>query len=252
MGQLGDAAFRHGHGRNTEQVPMRSTVSRPIGGDDTMCIRVLICDEQALVRAGLRAVLAGQDEMELTGEAGDYLQAVNLARRLRAHVVVIDIALFSQAGEHATEPIALQCAGQGGVVVLAPGAHATCEQLASALRAGALGLVCKEGPTEEILGAIRAVAAGEALIGPLFTRRLLDRFASRLPPPPPSLGSLTSRQREILKLIAQGLSNEEIAALLVLEESTVKSHVSGILAKLGLRDRAQAVAVAFRAGLIPR
>jgi DNA-binding NarL/FixJ family response regulator len=219
-----------------------------------MGVRVLVCDDQALIRAGLRVMLAAHVDLEVVGEADEGCQVVAAARHLNPDVVVIDITML--AGIE-SQGVARLAGHDGllssGMVVLADRTHATEDQLEAALRTGARGLVRKEGPTEEMIRAIRVVAADEALVAPPFTRRLLDRFAGRIPVTElPSLASLTTREHQVLVLVAEGMSNNEIAAALSVCESTVKYHMSGILTKLGLRDRAQAVAVAFRAGLMER
>jgi DNA-binding NarL/FixJ family response regulator len=216
-----------------------------------MGIHVMLCDDQTLVRIGLRTLVAAHPDLDVVGEADDGSQVLGVARRLHPNVVVIDIAMFELIDSKArTGLVHGDDLSSCGVVALAGNAHASDGHLVAALQAGARGLIRKEGPAEELVQAIRVVAAGEALVAPPFTRRLLDRFADRLPRTAPSLASLTSRERQILEFVAQGLSNREIAAELSLCESTIKCYVSGVLAKLGLRDRAQAVAAAFRAGLV--
>lgn len=218
-----------------------------------MGVRVMVCDDQALIRAGLRTVLAAHVDLEVVGEADDGCQVVGAARRLRCDVVVIDITMLAGIGSQSGARPASHDGLSSGLVVLVDRTHAAEDQLEAALRCGAHGLVRKEGPIEEVVQAIRLVAAGEALVAPPFTRRLLHRFAGSVPvTAPPSLASLTTRERQVLVLVAEGLSNTEIAAALTVCESTVKYHVSAIFTKLGLRDRAQAVAVAFRAGLMAR
>jgi DNA-binding NarL/FixJ family response regulator len=217
-----------------------------------MLIRVLLCDDQGLVRIGLRTVLAGCADLEVVGEANGGHGLVSVAQRLQSDVAVIDILLLEQIGELSARKLAVRGGIRPcGIVILADRVHATDDQLVAALRAGARGLVQKEGPPEELIQAIRVVAAGQAFVTASFTRQLLDRFATTLPAMAPSLAMLTPRERQILGLVGQGMSNGEIATVLSLCDSTVKFHVSGMLAKLGLNNRAQAVAVAFRAGLIP-
>jgi DNA-binding NarL/FixJ family response regulator len=219
-----------------------------------MGVRVLVCDDQALIRAGLRMVLAAHVDLEVVGEADDGCQVVGAARRLRCDVVVIDITMLAWIeSQSVARPAGHDGLLSSGLVVLVDRTHAAEDQLEAALRCGAHGLVRKEGPIEEVIQAIRLVAAGEALVAPPFTRRLLDRFAGRVPVTAlPSLASLTTRERQVLVLVAEGMSNTEIAAALTVCESTVKYHVSAIFTKLSLRGRAQAVAVAFRAGLMAR
>jgi DNA-binding NarL/FixJ family response regulator len=210
-------------------------------------VRVLLADDQELVRDGFAMILSGQPDLELVGEAADGAEAIRAARELDPDVVLMDVRMPRVDGIAATTVICRDTRAK--VLVLTT--FDLDEYVYDALRAGASGFLLKDMRRTELVEAIRVVAAGEALVAPPFTRRLLDRFADKLPTAPPPLASLTSRERQVLELLAQGLSNREIAAELSLCESTIKCHVSGVLAKLGLRDRAQAVAAAFRARLIP-
>lgn len=217
-----------------------------------MTIRVLLADDQALIRAGFRLILASEPGLEVVGEAADGRQAIDLARRVRPDVVLMDIRMPNVDGVEATR--ALAGAGvQDPVKVLILTTFDLDEYVLDALQAGASGFLLKDTPPEELVRAIHIVASGDAMLAPSVTRRLLDRFAAQRSPshrPPSGLGELTERELEVLKLVARGLSNAEIAETLVLGETTVKTHVSRILSKLDLRDRVQAVVVAYEAGLV--
>ncbi len=198
-------------------------------------------------------ILSAEPDLEVVGEAADGRAGVELARRVRADVVLMDVRMPGMDGVEATRRLA----GPGvedPVKVLILTTFDLDEYVIEALRAGASGFLLKDVPAEELVNAIRVVAAGEALLAPSITRRLLDRFASRLPPAnaeaPAALDDLTDREREVLLLVAKGLSNGEIAEQLFLSETTVKTHVSRILMKLDLRDRVQAVVYAYETGLV--
>jgi DNA-binding NarL/FixJ family response regulator len=210
-------------------------------------LRLLIADDQPLMRAGFRAVLEATGEMEVVAEAGDGMEAVKSARSLRPDVLLIDIRMPNLDGIEAIR----QLPGHRALVLTTFGLD---DYIVEALRAGASGFLTKDVPAEELIRAVRIVAAGDALLTPAVTRQLLDRVARRLPPTvsrtPESLGELTERERQVLELLAQGLSNAEIADRLVVGETTVKTHVSNVLMKLGLRDRVQAVILAYETGLI--
>jgi DNA-binding NarL/FixJ family response regulator len=213
-------------------------------------IRVVIVDDQSLVRAGFKMVLAAQPDMAVVGEAGDGAEALRLLAHTSADVVVMDIRMPVMDGVEATRAL---CREPGGPRVLVLTTFDTDEDAFAALRAGASGFLLKNVPPEELLSAIRVVAGGEAVVAPRVTRRLLDRFAGQLTPPPEEDGrvaALTEREREVLLLVAQGLSNAEIAQRLFVAETTVKTHVGRILTKLGLRDRVQAVVLAYETGLV--
>ena len=220
-----------------------------------MTIRVLLVDDQLLVRAGFRMILEGEPDIEVVGEAGDGRAGVELARRLRPDVVLMDIRMPTLDGVEATRQLARRELESRAKILILTTFDAD-EHVIDALRAGASGFLLKDSPPEQFLDAIRIVAAGDGLLAPSVTRRLLDRFASRLPRPNPprieAFRQLTQREVEVLRLIARGLSNAEIGSHLTLADATVKTHVSHILLKLDLRDRAQAVVLAYEAGLVER
>jgi DNA-binding NarL/FixJ family response regulator len=213
-------------------------------------IRVVIVDDQSLVRAGFRMVLSAQPDMEVVGEAGDGAEALRLLARTPADVVVMDIRMPVMDGVAATRQL---CAGTDGPRVLVLTTFDTDEDAFAALQAGASGFLLKNVPPEELLAAIRVVAEGESVVAPRVTRRLLDRFAGQFSPPQLAdgrLATLTEREREVLLLVAQGMSNAEVAEKLFVAEATVKTHVGRILTKLDLRDRVQAVVLAYETGLV--
>jgi DNA-binding NarL/FixJ family response regulator len=213
-------------------------------------IRVLLCDDQALVRSGFRMILEAREDIEVVGEAEDGAQALELARRRRPDVILMDVRMPRLDGVEATRRL-VEEGSQARILILTT--FDLDEYVYEALRAGASGFLLKDVQPAQLVEAIRVVARGEALLAPTVTRRLLDRFAQGLPgapgEPPPELSSLTERELEVLGLLASGLSNAELAERLVLSETTVKTHVSSILRKLGLRDRVQAVVLAYQAGL---
>jgi len=214
-------------------------------------IRILLVDDQELVRTGFRMVLDAQPDMNVVGEAGDGLAAVALLRATPADVVVMDVRMPRLDGIEATRQI---CKAGDRPRVLMLTTFDLDEYAFAALKAGASGFLLKDVPPEELLFAIRAVHSGDAVVAPSTTRRLIDRFAPMLPTgadhQTPDLAGLTSREREVLTLIAQGLSNTEIGARLYVSEATVKTHVGRVLAKLALRDRVQAVVFAYETGLV--
>jgi DNA-binding NarL/FixJ family response regulator len=213
-------------------------------------IRVLICDDQALVRAGFRAILEIQDDIEVVGEAENGAEAVALAERRTPDVIMMDIRMPVLDGVEATRRL-VSAGSPARILVLTT--FDVDEYVHAAIRAGASGFLLKDVTPAKLLEAIRVVAAGDALLAPTVTRRLLERFASTLPQRDHSsamLGELTARETEVLRLLAGGLSNAEIAAELVVSEATVKTHISSLLRKLGLRDRVQAVIVAYETGLV--
>ena len=215
-----------------------------------MTTRVLLCDDQALVRSGFRLILEGREDIEVAGEAEDGREAIELARRLDPDVIVMDVRMPNLDGVEATRRLV---AGGSRARILILTTFDLDEYVYEAIRAGASGFLLKDVQPAQLVDAIRVVAAGEALLAPSVTRRLLDRFAHTLPgeeKPPPELASLTERELEVLKLLAGGLSNSELAERLFLSETTVKSHISSVLRKLGLRDRVQAVVLAYEAGLV--
>ncbi|MFJ9946829.1 response regulator [Kitasatospora sp. NPDC091207] len=223
-----------------------------------MTIRVMLVDDQELLRTGFRMILQSQGDIEIVAEAGDGAQALERLRHTRVDVILMDVRMPRLDGVQATRRICL--AEDGSPLPEAP--HVLIlttfdldEYAFAALKAGASGFLLKDVPPTELVAAIRAVHGGDAVVAPTTTRRMIDRFAEVLPtaasaPGPDTLGPLTEREREVFLLVAQGLSNGEIAARLVLSEATVKTHVGRILAKLRLRDRVQAVVLAYEAGLI--
>jgi DNA-binding NarL/FixJ family response regulator len=216
-------------------------------------IRVLLVDDQPLLRTGFRMILSSEPDLQIVGEAGDGNAAIEAARKLNPDVVLMDIRMPGMDGIQATRALA----GPGvenPVKVLILTTFGLDEYVVESLRAGASGFLLKDAPPEDLIEAIKIVAAGDALLAPSITRRLLDRVASRLPSAQdnaiPALSELTERELEVLKLVARGLSNAEIAEKLVVSETTVKTHVSRVLAKLDLRDRVQAVILAYETGLV--
>lgn len=217
-----------------------------------MTLRVLLADDQALMRAGFRMILESEDGIEVVGEADNGQQTVDLARRLRPDLVLMDIRMPKMDGVEATRLLAGPDA-MDPVKVLILTTFDIDEYVYAALRAGASGFLLKDVPPEELIRGIHVVASGEALLAPSVTRRLLDEFARRPDPqtgPPVALESLTPRELEVLELMARGLTNAEISAELVVGETTVKTHVGHVLMKLGLRDRVQAVVLAYEEGLV--
>jgi DNA-binding NarL/FixJ family response regulator len=214
-------------------------------------IHVLLADDQALVRAGFAALLDAQDDIAVVGQATDGSEAVRMARDLSPDVVLMDIRMPGVDGLHATRTIAAD-PRLAGVRVVILTTFELDEYVFEALRAGAAGFLVKHAEPVELVRAVRVVAAGEALLSPSITRRLIDEFADRakVPPPTTSLAILTDRERELVGLVGEGLSNEEIARRLVLSPATVKTHVNRAMAKLQARHRAQLVVFAYEAGLI--
>ncbi|MGC0416926.1 response regulator [Embleya sp. AB8] len=219
-----------------------------------MTVRVLIADDQTLVRTGFRAIVGLEPDLEVVGEAADGIEAVEAARRLRPDVVLMDVRMPRLDGVAATRAIVGTGADERAPRVLVLTTFDLDEYVVGALRAGASGYLLKDSPADRLLDGIRVVAAGDAMLAPAVTRRLLERVGPAAAPPDDegrALRSLlTARELDVLLSLAQGRSNAEIAAALVLRETTVKSHVQGILAKLGLRDRLQAVIAAYDAGLV--
>ena len=212
-----------------------------------MSVRVVLVDDQALVRAGFRMVLEFSGGITVVGEAGDGAEALRLLRTVDADVVVMDVRMPVLDGVAATREI---CAAGPTPRVLVLTTFDTEADAFAALQAGASGFLLKNVPPEELVAAIHVIATGDAVVAPRITRRLLDRFASRLTPATAAVDGLTEREHEVLLHVAQGLSNAEIAARLVVSDATVKTHVGRILAKLGLRDRVQAVVLAYESGLV--
>jgi DNA-binding NarL/FixJ family response regulator len=217
-----------------------------------VAIRVLIVDDQVLLRKGLRLMLEAEPHLEVVGEAADGVAAVAEAIRLRPDVVLMDIRMPNMDGVEATRRLAGPTATDPPKVLILT-TFGLDEYVVEALRAGASGFLLKDVGPEGLVEAIGVLAAGEALLAPSVTRRLLDRFAGLAGPPTtpsPAVESLTERELEVLKLVAQGRSNAEIASVLFVSDTTVKSHVSHLLMKLGLRDRVQAVVLAYESGIV--
>jgi DNA-binding NarL/FixJ family response regulator len=216
-----------------------------------MSLRVLIADDQALVRAGFRMILESEPDLEVVGEVADGREAVAEARRLEPDVVLMDVRMPELDGIAAARQLV---DGEGAAKVLMLTTFDLDEYVYEALRAGASGFLLKDVPPEQLVAGIRAVASGDALLAPSVTRRVIEAFVQTPPASVreehPKLGELTARELEVLKLLARGLSNAEIAAELVVSETTVKTHVAHVLMKLGLRDRVQAVVFAYETGLV--
>jgi DNA-binding NarL/FixJ family response regulator len=214
-------------------------------------IGVVVADDQDIVRAGFSALLDTQADITVVGSAGDGAEAVRICREQRPDVVLMDVRMPVMDGIEATRRLA--AAQDGGPRVLMLTTFDLDEYVYDALSAGASGFLLKDVTAERLFDAVRVVAAGDALLAPAVTRRLIGEFARlrpRLAPAPESLRELTPRETEVLRLVAEGLSNGEIAERLVLSEETVKTHVSRVLMKLGLRDRTQAVVTAYESGLV--
>jgi DNA-binding NarL/FixJ family response regulator len=217
-------------------------------------IRVLLVDDQPLLRTGFRMILEAEEDLLVVGEAADGVEGVRLARAERPDVVLMDIRMPRMDGVEATREIAGPDVDRPARVLILTTFDLD-EYVVEALRCGASGFLLKDVPAEQLVDAIRTVAAGDAVVAPSVTRRLLDRFAARLPSPseevtPADLDVLTDRELEVLKLMARGLSNTELASALSVSETTVKTHVGHVLMKLGLRDRVQAVVLAYEVGLV--
>jgi DNA-binding NarL/FixJ family response regulator len=216
-----------------------------------MSIRILIADDQALFRSGFRMVLEAEDDIEVVGEAATGHQAIDSTRRLKPDVVLMDVRMPELDGIAATREIASE--GERAARILILTTYDLDEYVYDALSAGASGFLLKDAQPEELVAGIRVVASGEALLAPTVTRRLIEDFSRARPgrmETPPALDELTPREREVLGLLAQGLSNAEIAERLIVGETTVKTHVARVLMKLGLRDRVQAVVLAYESGVV--
>ncbi|HEU0169851.1 MAG TPA: response regulator transcription factor [Acidimicrobiales bacterium] len=216
-------------------------------------IRVLVADDQELVRTGFRLILETEDDIVVVGQAADGVEAVDLARRHRPDVVLMDVRMPTLDGIEATARLVGPDASPPAPVrVLMLTTFDMDDYVYAALRNGASGFLLKDTPPEDLVRAIRVVAAGDALLAPSVTRRLIEDVSRTraLPVVPPGVATLTDREREVLGLVARGLSNAEIAEALVLGETTVKTHVGRVLMKLGLRDRVQAVVLAYESGLV--
>jgi DNA-binding NarL/FixJ family response regulator len=217
-----------------------------------MSIRVLLVDDQALIRAGFRMILDAEEDIEVVGECADGTQAVDSVRRLKPDVVLMDIRMPEMDGIEATRLIA-DGAGEGAPKVLMLTTFDLDEYVYDALRAGASGFLLKDVPADQLVDGIRVVAEGDALLAPSVTKRLIVEFsrgAVAQRSAPPELEELTPRELEVFKLIARGMSNAEIAAELIVSETTVKTHVARVLMKLGVRDRVQAVVLAYESGVV--
>ena len=212
-----------------------------------MSIRILVADDQSMVRAGFRMLLGGEPDIEVVAEASNGLEAVDKAARFHPNVVLMDIRMPELDGLEATRRI---LAADANARVLVLTTFDLDEYVYEALRVGASGFVLKDDPPEQLLAAIRIVAAGEALLSPAITKRVIERF-TRLPRPeaPRGLEELTERELDVFRLVARGLSNAEIGKELFISETTVKTHITHVLRKLGLRDRVQAVVLAHEAAL---
>jgi DNA-binding NarL/FixJ family response regulator len=212
-----------------------------------MALRVVIADDQPLMRAGFKAVLEAAGDISVVAEAGTGAEAIEAVKRTAPDVVLMDIRMPEMDGLEATRRLPRQ-----RILILTT--FGLDDYIVEALRAGASGFLLKDAPTAQVVEAVRAVAAGDAVLSPAVTRQLLDQVGRRLPAPvtqsPDALAHLTEREREVLRMLAAGLSNAEIAEALVVSEATVKTHVSNLLGKLGLRDRVQAVIYAYETRLI--
>jgi DNA-binding NarL/FixJ family response regulator len=210
-------------------------------------IRVLVADDQSMVRAGFRMLLAGQEDIDVVAEAGNGLEAIEKAERFHPDVILMDIRMPELDGLEATRRI---LAADSSARVLVLTTFDLDEYVYEALRAGASGFVLKDEPPEQLIAAIRTVAAGDALLSPAVTKRVIEQF-TRIPrpAPPDEMAELSARERDVFRLIAVGLSNAEIGQELFISETTVKTHVTRILQKLSLRDRVQAVVLAYRTGV---
>ena len=212
-----------------------------------MTIRVMVVDDQSMVRAGFRLLLADEPDIEVVAEASNGRDAVVQAARFRPHVILMDIRMPEMDGLEATRQI-LAADAEARVLILTT--FDLDDYVFEALRAGASGFVLKDEPPEQLLGAVRTIAAGEALLSPTVTRRVIRRFATvRRQAPPAAVAELTPRELEVFELITRGLSNAEIGEELFISDTTVKTHVTRLLQKLDLRDRAQAIVLAYQTGL---
>jgi DNA-binding NarL/FixJ family response regulator len=221
-----------------------------------MTIRLLIADDQVLVRTGFRLILEAEDDIEVVGEASDGLEAVEAVRMLRPDVVLMDIRMPGVDGIEATRRV-LALGAEPPTRVLVLTTFDLNEYVYDALRAGASGFLLKDVPPEQLVAGVHVVARGEALLAPSITKRLIEEFATKAPTaatpePAPGLDELTVRELEVFMLLARGMSNAEVAASLIVSETTVKTHVARILMKLGLRDRVQAVVFAYEHGVVQR
>jgi DNA-binding NarL/FixJ family response regulator len=212
-----------------------------------MTIRVLVADDQSMVRAGFRMLLAGEEDIEVVAEASNGLEAVDKAARFHPSVILMDIRMPELDGLQATKRI---LAADNGARILILTTFDLDEYVFEALKAGASGFVLKDDSPEQLIAAIRTVAKGEALLSPMITKRVIEKFVRISPPTPPKeFEELSERERDVFRMMARGLSNAEIGGELYISETTVKTHVTHILQKLNLRDRVQAVVLAYQTGL---
>jgi DNA-binding NarL/FixJ family response regulator len=212
-----------------------------------MSIRVLVADDQSMVRAGFRMLLGGEEDMEVVAEASNGIEAVDMAARFNPGIILMDIRMPELDGLEATRRI---LAADNAARILILTTFDLDEYVFEALRAGASGFVLKDDSPEQLIAAIRTVAAGDALLSPAITKRVIQKFAGTpRPAPPKELGELSERERDVFRLMTRGLSNAEIGKQLYISETTVKTHVTHILQKLNLRDRVQAVVLAYQSGL---
>jgi DNA-binding NarL/FixJ family response regulator len=215
-----------------------------------MTLRVVLVDDQSMVRTGFRMILEAEDDIEVVGEADDGAHAITVTRQLRPDVVLMDVQMPRMDGIEATRQIVQADGVSSRVLVLTT--FERDEYVFGALRAGASGFLLKNAPPEELVHAVRVVSTGDALLAPSVTRRIIEDYSRRAAPQPrdASIDRLTERELEVLRLLATGKSNAELAALLFVGEGTIKTHVSSVLSKLGLRDRVQAVVYAYETGLV--
>jgi DNA-binding NarL/FixJ family response regulator/class 3 adenylate cyclase len=245
-------ALRSAAGHGAAQLAERQAELAAGASEDAPAVRVLIADDQALVRTGFRMILEAERDIEVVGEASDGREAVDEARRLQPDVVLMDVRMPEVDGIEATRRLLGRDESDTKVVMLTT--FDMDEYVYEALRAGASGFLLKDVPPEQLVAGIRAVASGDALLAPSVTRRVIEEFVRRPPDsvrtPPSKIAELTARELEVLKQIARGLSNAEIATELFVSETTVKTHVAHVLMKLDLRDRVQAVVLAYESGLV--
>jgi DNA-binding NarL/FixJ family response regulator/class 3 adenylate cyclase len=250
--RLGDADKAKGSARLADRHEVADEEEAAVAGEAGAGIRVLIVDDQALVRTGFRMILDAEANMEVVGEAANGKEALDEAARLAPDVVLMDVRMPELDGIEATRRLLASDGVRSKVVMLTT--FDMDEYVYEALRAGASGFLLKDAPPEQLVAGIRAVCSGEALLAPSVTRRVIEEFVRRPPEAtrsaPPEIDELTPREREVLTLIARGLSNAEIAQSLVVSETTVKTHVARVLMKLQLRDRVQAVVMAYESGLV--